>query len=516
MRLIYICLNTFFWDSFCSLQPLMPARRHVIRPAAKWSGASHNPIKVVSQSSASSGVSTLDPVPACAPSTSRDAKGTTSPQAAIKVQFPAHSSTSGNTLLDLGPSSLSQPKPTINSQQHNGTSADTSGELHAISSVHTPSTSTNAKANTISSRIPAQVPEQMLVQPQPSTSGLAHPQPGSSAQLRLEHHANSSASATHYISAAAVTASSSSTKTQVKASTSSLTQDNPQASTSSAHPPSRIRTHPQPSTSLFQSGGTVPVQPHLIQLKEVKLVVLPPQPNQASALITQPQGLLQPVPVTRMRGNLIQIEPQPLAQAPAQAAAQPPQPPQVIPGMPPAVLIAAAPERLGPPEAGHRIILGSQAPKNALPNPPAQAGPSGLLQPANRLNIRVPGVNSNPPPAPPAPPAPAASVPHNREEARLILGQNPERLNLVAVPPAPEDIPQIEDARPGPSAQQERPEHQPHVRALINGVVSISLRKLFASLLSVIKLNECNCAVLSHISSVPTPFFFPAMLSSTF
>lgn len=173
-----------------------------------------------------------------------------------------------------------------------------------------------------------------------------------------------------------------------------------------------------------------------------------------------------------MQGNLIQIEPQPLAQAPV----LPPEAPQLIPVIPSAVLIAAAPERLGPPQAGHRIILGSQAPREAVPNPQPWVGAFSAAPPAHSFNIRVPNANFNPL----APPAPTASVPHNREEAPLILGhaQNPERVNpapgLVTVPPAAEDIPRIEDARPGPSVPREGPELQPHVRTLINGVVSIT------------------------------------------
>uniref|UniRef100_A0A096M007 Ring finger protein 216 n=1 Tax=Poecilia formosa TaxID=48698 RepID=A0A096M007_POEFO len=54
---------------------------------------------------------------------------------------------------------------------------------------------------------------------------------------------------------------------------------------------------------------------------------------------------------------------------------------------------------------------------------------------------------------------------------------NPEQVNpapaLVAVPPAPEAVPQIEDARPGPSAPQGGLDQQPHVRALITGVLDL-------------------------------------------
>ncbi|XP_038551277.1 E3 ubiquitin-protein ligase RNF216 isoform X2 [Micropterus salmoides] len=455
-------------DDVSILEPLTPARKHVIRPAAKWSGASHNLIQVVGHSSATSGVPTGDP--GSAPSTSRDAKVNSSAvMPAIQTQTPVQFSGSGPTKPQPGSSShtLSQPKPHTNSQQQDGTSAHTKVELHAVSSIQTPSTSTNAKASAMTSSAPIPV-----LQPQPSTSGLIQ-QAGSSAHVMAEP-LRTSTSATHYSCAITVAASSSSTKTQEKASTSTH-----QASTSSAQSPSNVRTQSQPGASTQLQSTTTP-QPHLIQVKEVKLVFLPQQPSiQASALITQPQlqlrpqTLLQPVTFNHMQGNLIQIEPQPLAQAPAQPPVQAPQPPQVMPVIPPAVLIAAAPERLGPPEAGHRIILGSQAPGEAVPNPLPQAGASNGVLPARGLNIRAPNVNTNPP----VPPAPA--VPQNGGEARLVLAPaaNPERVNpapgLVAIPPAPEDIPRIEDARPGTSAPRGRAEQQPLVRALISGVLDL-------------------------------------------
>ncbi|KAM7386498.1 hypothetical protein PAMA_009215 [Pampus argenteus] len=450
-------------DDISILEPLTPARRHVIRPAAKWNGASTSLIQVFGQSSATSGVPTEDP--SSVPSTSRDAKAN-SPvvRPAIQTRIPEQSGSSGLAQTQPGSSSfrLSQPKLNTNSQQQDGTSAHTKVELQAVSSTQTPSTSTNAKASDIASGAPIRV----LFQPQPSTSGLTQPQAGSSALLMVGPQPSTSTSNTRYSCAFSVTASSASTKTQEKASTSTHTQDNPQASTSPAHPQSQshTRTQPQPGTSTQpQSSGAANPQPRLIKLKEVKLVILPQQPStQASALITQrqlqlrPQDPLQPVPLNRMQGNLIQIEPQPLAQAPAQVTVQAPQAPQVIPVIPPAVLIAAAPERLGPPGAGHRIILGSQAPGEAVPNLQPQAGASSVVPPAHSLNIRVPNANSNPP----APPAP------NLERVNPAPG-------LVAVPPAPEDIPRIEDARPGPSAPRERPELLPHVRTLITGVLDL-------------------------------------------
>ncbi|XP_059203416.1 E3 ubiquitin-protein ligase RNF216 [Centropristis striata] len=463
-------------DDVSILEPLTPARRHVIRPAAKWSGASHNLIQVIGHSSATSGVPTGNP--GSAPSTSRDAKASSSAvRPAIQTTTPVQSSTSGHTQPQAGPSShtLSQPKLNTNSQKQDGTSAHTKVDLHAVSN-QTPSTSTNA--NTSRAPIP------VLYQPQPSTSGLIQPQAGSSVQATLEPTAGTSTSATR--SSCAV-ASSSSANTQEKASTSTHSQ-NPQASTSSTQSQSNTRTLSQPGTSTqLQTSETTTLQPHAIQVKEVipSALKIQPQPQ------LRPQNVLRPVTFNRMQGNLIQIEPQPLAQAPAQppaqapaqpqpqAPAQPPaqapQPPQVIQVIPAAVLIAAAPERLGPPEAGHRIILGSQAPGACVPNPPPQAGASGVVLPVRSLHIRVPNVNANPP----APPAPAASVPHNGGEARLVRAPAPnqERVNpvpgLVAVPPAPEDVPRIEDARPGPSAPRARAEQQPLVRALITGVLDL-------------------------------------------
>ncbi|XP_034394498.1 E3 ubiquitin-protein ligase RNF216 isoform X2 [Cyclopterus lumpus] len=454
-------------DDISILEPLTPARRHVIRPAAKWSGTSHNLIQVVGHSSAASGVPTGDP--GSAPSTSRDAKVNSSAvRPAIQTQTPVLSSTSGHTQPQPGSSShtLSQPKLYTNSQQA-GTSAHTKVELHEVS-IQTPSTSTNA--NTSRAPIP------VLYQPQPGTSGLMQPQAGSSELVTVEPQPSTSKRATHY---SCVIAVSSFTKAQEKASTSTQSQDNPQASTSSAQSLFHTRTQSQSGTSTqLQSSGAAILQPHLTQVKEVKLVVLPQQPSiQASALITQPQpqlqlrpqNPLQPVSLHLMQCNLIQIQQQLLA--PTQPPAQALQHPQVIQVVPPAVLIAAAPERLGPPEAGHRIILGSQAPGEAVPNPPPQAGASGVLPGARSLHIRVPNVNSNLP----VPPAATAPVPHN---GRLLApAPNPERVNpapgLVAVPPAPEDIPRIEDARPGPSAPPGRAEPQPHVRALITGVLDL-------------------------------------------
>lgn len=455
-------------DDVSILEPLTPARRHIIRPAAKWSGAL-NVIQVIGQNSSTP----VDPTgePSHAPSTSR---GTSAVLSLLRQSI--QSDTSGHTQPQPGSSAapLSPPKLSTNSLQQDGTLlAHTKVEPQVDSSTETPSTSINAKANAITSKTSVQV------HLQPGTSGHTQRYADSSAQTVMEPQASTSTSAT--LSSCANTVSSTcSTKTQKKTSPSTHTQDNPQASTSSAHAHARppIHTQPQPGTSTQNQPSkttTLPPlqQPRLFQVKDVNLVVLPQQPNiQTPTLITQPQvqiqpqGLLQPLSVKFIQsGNLIQIEPQALAHAPAKAPVQAPKGPQVIPVIPPAVLIAAAPERLGPPEAGHRIILGSQAPGGAVPN--------SQLQTHNNLNIIVRKANANPP----APPAPTASVPNDRGEARLFPALNPERAEpgpgLVAVPPALEDLPQIEDARPGPSAPRQTPEQQPHTRSLITGVLDL-------------------------------------------
>lgn len=451
---------THYFVSFASCvfhQSLAPARRLVIRPAAKWSGGSHN-IQVEGHSSATSGVLAGDP--GSAPSTSRESQTSSS-----KVRSAIHTVVQSNT-SQLQPESTSQtqsePKLNTNAQQQDSMSV----EHHAVSSVQAPSTSTNANATATTSRA-----TEALLQSQPSTSGLIQPQTGSSAHVKVEPQMRTSASVTRY----SCTVASFSAKTEEKARKRTPSQDNPQASTSSAH--SHKQTQSQPGTSTqSQSIETPALKPHLMQVQEVKQVVVPQQPSvQASTLITQPQ-LQRRSQNLLMRGNLIQIEPQPLAQAPAQAAVQAPQPPQVTPVIPLAVLIAAAPERLAPPEGGHRITLGSQAPGEAVPNTAPQTGASSVVAPTHSLNIRLPHVNCNPH----APPAHTASVSSNLGDARLVLAPapNPERVipapGLVAVPPAPEGIPRIEDARPGPSAPQETDEQRSLVRTLISGVVSIA------------------------------------------
>nr|XP_057906440.1 E3 ubiquitin-protein ligase RNF216 [Doryrhamphus excisus] len=381
-----------------SILERVPARRLVIRPAAKWSGASRNLIQVAGQRGAASAAPKGDP--GAAPSTSRDAAFHTG----VKPEVPT------------------QPNPAENSQQHNNGNSEG-----------------NAKST---SRTSAAFGGHAQAQVEPSTSGPAlegsaglpvfEPQPSTSSQAVVK------------------TPPGSSTVDQNRAFTSM--QDNPQASTSSAQGPTQTPPGPGTSTELQPSRNTASAPQ--VQVKNMNLVILPQQPSiRASALVTQAQHQSQPV-LHHMQGNLIQIEPKPLAQAPAQTLIQPPQGPQMV--IHSAVLIAAAPERLGPPVVGHRIMLGSQAPGKAGYNPWPQGGASGA------------NTNFNPP----ALPAPAASGPHSSTE-----GPNAGSVNmasgLVAVPIVPEDIPAIEDARPGPSVPRERPETLPLVGTLTAGVLDL-------------------------------------------
>ncbi|PWA33247.1 hypothetical protein CCH79_00013687 [Gambusia affinis] len=296
-----------------------PARRNIIRQAAKWSGILHNPGQSSEMATAGD--------PGSAASTSRD----------IRTDQPAtHTSTAVPPAPTL-PAQF-QPKHHPCARHRDNTPAHPAD---------TPSTSKPSGTATV-------------FQVQPSTSGLLLG-PSACAPRRQRHEA-------------ATVACSSAKPQETLSKSCRAAADGTQASTSSAH----ARTQPQP-------------QPPSIR---------------PSALITQPQPQQRHKNFpshNQPQGNLVQIEPQPLAQAPAQT-------PQATPVVPPAVLIAAAPERLG--GAAGRVLV---------PTP-------------EQVN-----------------PAPA----------------------LVAVPPAPEAVPQIEDARPGPSAPQGRPDQQSHVRALISGVLDL-------------------------------------------
>ncbi|KAM8825562.1 E3 ubiquitin-protein ligase RNF216 isoform 1-T2 [Synchiropus picturatus] len=402
-------------DDVSILEQITAPRRHIIRPAAKWSRA--NAVPSVGQSSTSFGESSADPGSA-APSTSSDAS-------AVRISVVIEPQTGpSSSHVQTKSDSKSQP-PTAHLQV----------EFRAISSVQT--TSTDSQAKPILSGAPVQVPTQAA-----GTAGLAPP---------MALHAATSASCSAALS----------TKTREGAGLAAVGQDNPNSCRSTPHLPQTSRTSPPPSTSF--------------QPQKVKPEVQPQQPVQAFAVITDPH----PRPMFRLQGNLIQIEPRPLAQAPAHAHPQAPQAPHILQ---PAVLIAAAPEKLGPPEAGHRIILGSQAPAGPAANPPRET--SAILP--HHLNTGMPylnrptlsgGARANPEVVHPAP-APAAAVP----------------------PP--------EDARPGPSVPRERPELSQHVRTLVAAVLDLfpdAQEAYVAELIQKSNVNDLNviCNVLLENPEYP-------------
>ncbi|KAJ0037011.1 hypothetical protein NL108_009098, partial [Boleophthalmus pectinirostris] len=396
-----------------------PARKQVIRPAAKWSVVSFNSNQESTEHKEQREAPNKPSSSSSTASTSRDSKATSIVSQAIpQAEAAPESGKSGHGRPQPQPGpSTTLPHPTLHTNS-----------LKPVDSSTQTSTNVQAKAT----------PSGTL-DDRPSTSGLSRV--GTSAQIKHEPQASTS-SASRQSCALASTVPNTSARTQVNTGTGDVTQDNPQASTSSAQP--------QPGTSRqVQPSQISTPQANHAQVKTVKLLVLPQQPSlQASTLFTQPHIQVR-AQVFKTNGNLIQIEPQILAQAPAhallQAPLQTPNATQVIQVTAPPVLIAAAPERLGPPQASHRIVLGS------LAHP--QPGPANPLP--NQQNHEAHNPTQAPVAQQPAPypdrPAPAP--------------------DLGVVPAVVEDVPRIEDARPGPSAP--RVEQQSDIRDMVAKVLDL-------------------------------------------
>ncbi|XP_033827469.1 E3 ubiquitin-protein ligase RNF216 [Periophthalmus magnuspinnatus] len=407
-------------DDVRLLESITPARKQVIRPAAIWSGASFNSNQGSSEHKEQREAPNNPSSSSSTASTSRETKAAST--IVSRAIPPAEAAPQSGKSVHGHP----QPGPSV-ALPHITLHTDS---LQPVGS--STQTSTNVQANATPSG---------TLDARPSTSG--HSQAGTSAQTKHEPQASTS-SASRQSCALASTVPNTSARTQINTGTDDVTQDNPQASTSSAQPGTSRQVQPS-QTSASQANHA--------QLKTVKFLVLPQQPSlQASTLVTQPHIQIR-AQVFKTNGNLIQIEPQTHAQAPAQAPSQAPsQAPnatQVIHITPPPVLIAAAPERLGPPQAGHRIVLGS------LVHP--QPGPANPLPNQQSQNLPAPNSTQAPVAQHPAPypdrPAPAPG--------------------LGAVPAVVEDLPRIEDARPGPSAPRDRAEQQPDVRDMVAKVLDL-------------------------------------------
>ena len=247
----------------------------------------------------------------------------------------------------------------------------TSGNLVKM---NTPTTSKDTGANNPVSRSPVQAESQRL--PQPSTSAqvygsasapvVTQPQPGSRLHTKAEPQARAQPNSCAHTQAKAVdarTADSPSVK-QLPANTT------PQASSSTQTQP-HVE-HIQVNLGLQQPGLQAPNPPR--------------QP--------QPQALKRCMPLDVKKGNVAQI-----TEHPPKAPQRPVAPAHSPERRGSAVLIATAPERLGPPEAGHQITLGSQpvGEANRMAEPQAGASNQGQHQvlvlnnpPAPNPNARVP------------------------------------------------------------------------------------------------------------------------------
>ncbi|KAM9467296.1 uncharacterized protein ACWYII_008965 [Salvelinus alpinus] len=250
----------------------------------------------------------------------------------------------------------------------------------------------------------------------------------------------------------------------------------PQSPLQQLHPGPLNQPHVQPRSPLQQlhpgplNQPRPPLEPHALLLTH-------------AFQMQQPRTLhLQPVP---------QVAPQPVP-APQQWPAGPC-------GVPaPAVLIAAAPERLGPPETGHRITLGSQTPGGFDPRPGAP-----LLTHNRPLSLepQVVVVVDRP-----------ATQPHFPILA-LAVPLNPNPIVPAPVVPVVPVVPRAAEERAGPSVQQEvqepeRPQLQPHVRALVRGVVDLFpdvQENYVAELIQTNDLKDLNviCNMLLENPAVP-------------
>ncbi|KAK6312640.1 hypothetical protein J4Q44_G00183040 [Coregonus suidteri] len=310
-----------------------------------------------------------------------------------------------------------------------------------------------------------------------------------------------------------------------------------------------IQSQPRPSTSTLTQTRPQPQTRPVLQ--EVKLVLLPPVQTPVSLQQLHPGPLNQPRPRPPLQPHALLLTHAFQMQQPR--ALQPRPAPQRWPAGPcadlaPPVLIAAAPEPLGPPETGHRITLGSQTPGGPNPQPrasllahdrplslepqvvvvvnrpatqhplpdPALAVPQNpnpiVLAPDPPAAIPAPiaiAPAPDPPAAIPAPiaiapapvvpapapvvPAPAPVVPVPAPVVPAPAPVVPAPAPVVPVPapvvpapvvpafvvpvPAPV-VPRAAEERAGPSVLQEvqrpeRPQLQPHVRALVRGVLDL-------------------------------------------
>ncbi|XP_046894112.1 E3 ubiquitin-protein ligase RNF216 [Hypomesus transpacificus] len=475
-------------DDVRILEPSMaPVRRRMIRPAASWTRSSGHdrPISgrrdVTEQSTASSGAT-----PAVTPPTpplSRDAQtNTTQIRPLIRAQTLPQPIPSTSTNPQPVPSTSTNPQPVPSTSTNPQPVPSTSTNPQLV-----PSTSTNPQLVPSTSTNPQPVPS-TSTNPQlvPSTSTNPQPVPSTSTNPQLVPSTSTNPQPVP----------STSTNPQLVPSTSTNPQLVPSTSTNPQLVPS-TSTNPQPVPSTSTQPLTAPPTEAVVLTETQPSPLSHPRPRQVlqqARLIWGPQVHLRaqaPVqaplaePQVVARPQALQLRP-PLQPCPAP---QPrPQGPRPSAAMAPTVLIAAAPERLGPPETGHRITLGSQAAAGTQPNPNTQdrAPQWGQMQGAPPLEPQVLVVYQPVPNLDPvatvsnsegANPGVQPNAPALALGPALTLAPNAPALVPAPNPPAPAALPRLEEERPGPSAPrwgqgEERPV-PPHVRALVQGVLDL-------------------------------------------
>ncbi|XP_067089632.1 E3 ubiquitin-protein ligase RNF216 [Osmerus mordax] len=427
-------------DDVSILEPSMaPVRRRMIRPAAAWTRSSGH------ASAFSRARSTVTP--------SRDAQtNTTQIRPLIRAQTQPQPGPSTSTQPQPGPSTSTQPQPgpSTSTQPQPGPSTSTQPQ---------PGPSTSTQPQPGPSTQPQPGPS---TQPQPGPSTSTQPQPGPSTQPQPEPP----------------------TSTELQPGPSTSTQPHPGPSTS---------THPQPgpcTSTELQPGPSTSTQPQPGPSTSTQPLTTPPT-EEVVLTETQPSTLSHPRPRQILQqARLIwgpQVHPQ-FLRPPPQHRPQGPRPQTPSAAMAPTVLIAAAPERLGPPETGHRITLGSQAAAGAQPNPNTQdrAPQWGQKRGVPPLEPQVVVVYQ---PVPNLDPVATVSHPEGANPVvqpnppalalgpALTLAANAPALGPAPNPPAPAAMPRLEEERPGPSAprwgQGEDGSVPPHVRALVQGVLDL-------------------------------------------
>ncbi|XP_070958876.1 E3 ubiquitin-protein ligase RNF216-like [Oncorhynchus clarkii lewisi] len=479
-------------DDVSILEPLNPARRRLIRPAALWGVASEGDGPIIELKEV--GGHRTAPLPptsqyreTSAPSTSQYRDQDTSAPSTSQYRDRDASAPSTSQYRDRDASA-----PSTSQYRDRDTSAPSTSQYRDTSA---PSTSQyrdrDASAPSTSQYRDTSAPSTSQYRDRdasaPSTSQYRDRDASASSTSQYRDRDASAPSTSQYRDR---DASAPSTSQYRDRDTSAPSTSQYRDRDASAPSTSQYRDTSAPSTSQYRDGDTsapststqIRHQPFTRPvLQEVKLVLLPqvqpPAPPQPHARPRSPLQQLHPGPLNQPRPPLppqalllthaFQIQqprslhPQPVPQVAPQPVPAPQRCPAGPCGVPaPAVLIAAAPERLGPPETGHRITLGSQTlgglnPQSGAPllthDRPLSLGPQVV-------------VVVNRPAAQPPLPIPALAVP---------LNPNP----MVPAPVVPV-VPRTAEERAGPSDQQEvrgpeTPQLQPHVRALVRGVVDL-------------------------------------------